>query len=549
MLANVFTKGIRDRWLGALIAGIGIGLLFTLSMLIYRDIDLSIYDQMPDFFRALVDIPEGDNAGILAYSAVYGTVGAIALAGIAISLGSASIAGEERNGTLGLLLGNPTSRTHILLSKLAALVVLIAFAAALLWLAATIASALTGADVSDVHDTALIVHMFVNALFYGLLAALVGAWTGNSGVASGAAAAVLGVSFLASGILPLVGDLSDLARIFPWYYYDSSRPFQNGVDWGDLGILAGLAVAFAAASIVGLNRRDLKSRTVGGGLIGRMLANPLVAKILARVSGTARVSHIWVKTISDHQGLVVLVTIIIFAMTLIIGPVYALIDEAVLLLSQQLPDAILAITGGGDLGTAEGYYQLEIFSLLGPIAIIAVTAAIGAKAIAGEERDGTMGLLLANPVPRSRIIWAKSFSMLLGAIVVGAAVFAGAALGSFAAALGMDVGNIAAISLLLTLLGLVFGALALAIGAATGRYRVAIFGAAGAAFVFFVLNSFLPLSDSLAGLARISPFYYFLSGNPLVDGLNLGHAAVLAAVALALVALAAFTFNRRDVTR
>jgi ABC-2 type transport system permease protein len=525
------------------------GLLFALSMLIYRDIDLSIYDDLPAIFRAMVDIPEGDNAGILAYSAVYGTVGAIALAGIAISLGSASIAGEERNGTLGLLLGNPRSRTHVLLSKLAALVVLIAFAAALLWLAARIASALIGVDVSDVHDTALIIHMFVNALFYGLLAALIGAWTGNSGVASGATAAVLGVSFLAAGILPLVGDLSDLARIFPWYYYDSGRPFQNGIDWGDVGILAGLSAAFAAASIVGLKRRDLKSIAIGRGLVGRLLANPLVARILARVSGTARVSRIWVKTVSEHQGLIVLVAIIIFATTLVIGPVYVLIDDAILLLAQQLPDAILALTGGGDLGTPEGYYQLEIFSLMGPIAVIAVTAAIGAKAVAGEERDGTMGLLLANPIPRARIVWAKSFSMLLGAIIVGAAVFAGAALGSFAAGLGMKLGNIAAISLLLTLLGLVFGALALAIGAATGRYRVAIFGAAGAAFVFFVLNSFLPLSDSLAEVARVSPFYYFLAGNPLIDGLNLGHAAVLAAIALALVALAAFTFNRRDVRR
>ncbi len=40
-----------------------------------------------------------------------------ALAGLAIAMGSASIAGEESAGTMGLLLGNPKSRTYVLASK------------------------------------------------------------------------------------------------------------------------------------------------------------------------------------------------------------------------------------------------------------------------------------------------------------------------------------------------------------------------------------------------------------------------------------------------
>jgi len=547
MFSNVFTKAIRDRWIGTAIAGAGIGVLFVFAMLVYRDIDLSIYDNLPEFFRAIVNIPEGDNAGILAYSAIYGTVGAIALAGFAISLGSGSIAGEERNGTLGLLLGNPRSRGHVLLSKLAALVVLVGSASLLLWLAGVVVPPLLDVDSSIVHPRALIFHMFVNALFYGLLAALIGAWTGSSSVATGATAGILGVSFLASGILPIVADLSDLARVFPWYYYDSSQPLNNGVDWSDLGVLLGLSAVFAAGSIVGLSRRDLKNRAVGSGLLGRLSNNVIVRRVLERFAGNTRVSHVWVKTIADHRGLVIIAAALIFLMAVMIGAIYPLIDDMVLTLAEQLPDALLVLTGGGDLGTPEGFFQLETFGLMGPIVVIAVAVVIGARALAGEEQRGTMGLLLANPIRRSRIIREKTISMIIAVVVIGVAIFAGTMAGSVAGGLDLDVANVAAIATLMTLVGLVFGALALAIGGFTGRPRIAIFGSAGAAFVFYVLNSFLPLSEGLAESARVSPFYYYLSGDPLVDGLNLGHAAILVALAAGLIFVSSVAFGRRDI--
>lgn len=549
MLSNVFTKAIRDRWIGATIVGAGIGVLFVFSMLVYRGIDLSIYDTLPEFFRAIANIPEGDNAGILAYSAIYGTVGAIALAAIAISLGSGSIAGEERNGTLGLLLGNPRSRSHVLLSKLAALVVLVGSTSLLLWLAGVVVPPLLDVDSSVVHPGALIAHMFVNAVFYGLLAALIGAWTGSSSVATGATAGILGVSFLAAGILPVVADLSDLAKVFPWYYYDSSQPLNNGVDWGDLAVLLGLSPALVAGSIVGLARRDLKNKTVGGGLLGRLGSNKIVRRVLERFAGNTRVSHIWVKTIADHRGLVIIAAVLIFQMALMIGAIYPLIDDMVLTLAEQLPDALLALTGGGDLATPEGFFQLETFGLMGPIVVIAVAVMIGARALAGEEQRGTMGLLLANPISRSRIIREKTISMIIGVAVIGVAIFVGTMAGSLAGGLDLDAANVAATSTLMTLIGLVFGALALAIGGITGRPRIAIFGTAGAAFVFYVLNSFLPLSDGLAEFARVSPFYYYLSGDPLVDGLNWGHAAVLVALAAGLIFVSSVAFDRRDIRK
>jgi ABC-type transport system involved in multi-copper enzyme maturation permease subunit len=58
----------------------------------------------------------------------------------------------------------------------------------------------------------------------------------------------------------------------------------------------------------------------------------------------------------------------------------------------------MALFGGGDMSTLEGWYQIEVFSLMLPIASIAVAIVISTAAIAGEENDDTMRLLLANPI-------------------------------------------------------------------------------------------------------------------------------------------------------
>jgi ABC-2 type transport system permease protein len=100
--------------------------------------------------------------------------------------------------------------------------------------------------------------------------------------------------------------------------------------------------------------------------------------------------------------------------------------------------------------------------------------------------------------------------------------------------------------LLATLLALLFGALALAISAATGRVKAAAYGASGLALAFYVINAFFPLSDELAGIAEWSPFYYYLTSDPLNNGMHWGHAGLLTAITAGLLALAVVLFNRRD---
>ena len=185
MLANVFTKTVRDRWRAMAIALAALVLMLLLAMSVYANFDFSFYDDLPEAFRSLMNIPDNADAGSLAIGVLAGLYGAFTLAGLAISMGSASIAGEEKAGTIGILLGNPKSRTHVLLSKTANMLLLTAVGVVVLWIAAYAVSGVLNVDLGDMQVGPYMLHLFANVVLYGMLALAIGAWTGSRALASG----------------------------------------------------------------------------------------------------------------------------------------------------------------------------------------------------------------------------------------------------------------------------------------------------------------------------------------------------------------------------
>lgn len=238
-----------------------------------------------------------------------------------------------------------------------------------------------------------------------------------------------------------------------------------------------------------------------------------------------------------------------FLTGILIGVLYQFMPaETMMSIVEDFPEAevFFAAIGGGDFSTPEGFFRLEIFGLMAPAALMVVGIAVGGRALSGEESRRTMGLLLANPIPRHKIIIEKSLAMVICSVITGGATFAGVVAGALLGGLNMSIVNIAATCLLVTLLGLVFGSLALALDAAVGNGRAAVFGSIGVAMVSYVTSSFLPLSESLASYATWSPYYYFLGSDPLISGMDWGHGAVLVGTTLGLIALSVVLFQRRD---
>ena len=546
MQVNVFVKTVSDRWLGWVIAVVSVSLLLLMGMSTYREIDLSVYTSLPEAFRSLIGIGDDVDVGGLAINVMFGTWGAVVLAALALAMGSSAIAGEERDGTMDILLANPKSRTHVLISKIGSMVLLVALATVAVWIPVHPIAALLGVQIGGLDVEALTIHLFANNVFYGMLAMAIGAMTGDKGKAAGVTTAIMVLSFFGVGFLPLVDGGDTVAKVLPWYYFDGGDPVQNGIAWGHLALLVGGSVLLFVAAILGFNRRDLKGQSVGTTMLDRIRGNPLLNRMIGRLAGSARVSSIWLKTISDHQTLLVITSAAMFlVMGVLMGPMYASIPEETLATFDQLPEYLVTLFGGGDMSTPEGWYSLETFGLMAPGAVILVTVVMGAGALAGEESRRTMGLLLACPISRNRIMLEKTIPLVLFGVVIGFVTFAGVSIGSLVADLGMSIGNIAATATLQTLVGLVFGSLALALSAGTGRTSIAIYGAIGAALFCHFLNAFA--AHGIEELGWMTPFKYYLGNDPLNNGMDWVDAAVLAVLSAVLIGLSFVLFERRDI--
>jgi ABC-2 type transport system permease protein len=204
------------------------------------------------------------------------------------------------------------------------------------------------------------------------------------------------------------------------------------------------------------------------------------------------------------------------------------------------------LLGGADYSTLTGWLQSEIVATYGPLVFCAVGITTAVATTTGDEDDRVLATLLAHPIVRTRLLLAKTLALGLLVIAVSVATWIGFLVGVAIAGGGISTAHLAAQATHLGLLGLTYGALALALGASTGRKMVAAGGATGLAILGFLLNGLAPLISGLTWLKYLSPFYYYSSDEPLTNGAQWDHLALLAAISLVLIGVAVAGFQRRD---
>ena len=114
--------------------------------------------------------------------------------------------------------------------------------------------------------------------------------------------------------------------------------------------------------------------------------------------------------------------------------------------------------------------------------------------------------------------------------------------------LSVAVIDLMAACLMLALLGLSFGGVAFAIGAATGRRTLANAVAGGLAVLTFIVNAVAPTVEWLSPLRPFTPFRWYQEPEVLTGGLHVANILVLGGIAGVSYVVAAFALDRRDLT-
>ncbi|GAA4897556.1 hypothetical protein GCM10025789_14320 [Tessaracoccus lubricantis] len=541
MSATILLRGLRDGWRGLTIATVTVAAMLVLGLIVYQDIDLSIYESLPEAVRSVMGIPADADATVLAYNEMLAAIGAMALVGVAVAIGAHAIAGEEGNRTLHLTLGAPVSRLGFALSRAVAMVALIVLASLVLWGAAEAAPLVLGIDTGQAHVGALMAHLGANALFHASLAFAVGAVTGRKGLAAAIGAAVMVLGWLGSGLLPMWREGS--ADWVPWTWFNGTKPLVNGIDGGHLALLLGGAVVLIAAGVAVFTRRELRLHQGAGALMDRIRSRPGAGRLLA---ATGRGTTLFGLRFAAQRTLLMLVTAVMtLLMGLLMGPLYASMKEDLDQFTASFPQSMVAMFGGGDLSVAAGFLHLETMGMMAPIAVILVATAAAAAGIAGEEQAGRLTALLTHPVSRARVYWTTAGVAGAYVAVVSIGLFLGLWGGVELANLEVGVAEIAAACFLLACLGWCFGALALLLSAAVGRPSGAVWGTVGVAIVTYFGYTLL-LAAGREELGWWSPFRAYLYGPPLEVGVAWWQPVWLLVAAAAFALMGGPIFARRD---
>ncbi|WP_061961513.1 ABC transporter permease subunit [Demequina flava] len=548
MLRSVYLKTLRDKWLAAVIGVASLFLIAWAGLWAYAGLGTDATDlfvSMPEAYLSLLGISPDSGPEGLMLSNLFNFIGPFVIAGIAISMGASAIAGEESNGTINVLGALPRSRTRLVTSTSLAVATIAILAAVLATASFAFALQITGSNTDGLNLAAAGLHMLVVSLFYGAVALSLGALTGNRSLASGAAVAFVVVSFLAAGMLPMFEAAADWAKIFPWYWISGPNPLANGVDVGPMLVIGGVTIALFVLALWGYSRRDLHDRAVRAPLVARVLDNPRVAPILAKLAGNGSARGVASKALSDLRAVLIVAGAGSFFMTLIVGPMFNALADTIGDVLGAMPEGMLAMVGFADMSTPEGWYYGEMLSIVAPVAVAVVAIAAG-TALAGEEKRRTVEVTMASPISRTSFAMRKALAIGTGSAIIGVAIAAGIAAGNAVGNLGMDYGHIAASGLLLAALGCVLGAVSFFAGALTGNASVAMGAGTGVAILGWGINSFIPINPDLADWAKVSPFYYFADGNPLEIGMTWSYLAVLLGATAVLIVGGLAAYQRRD---
>ncbi len=215
----------------------------------------------------------------------------------------------------------------------------------------------------------------------------------------------------------------------------------------------------------------------------------------------------------------------------------------------DLPPAFSAFLGDGIATfSAAGVVGSRLFGTVGLAAFISFAVSRGARAIAGEEQDGTLELLVTQPLSRTHLATDKLTATFLSLALLVTAQMVLLLVAMPVVGLDFAVWHVVGASVGLYLLSAMFGMLAFAVGAATGNRSLAVGVGAGTAGGLFLLGGLGALVEAFKTVADLSPFRHFDGTTVLADGVAWVPVVGFGVVAVVLAVVGVARFDGRDLS-
>jgi ABC-2 type transport system permease protein len=211
-----------------------------------------------------------------------------------------------------------------------------------------------------------------------------------------------------------------------------------------------------------------------------------------------------------------------------------------------LPPELISALGYDRIGTPAGYLTSTVFGLLAPALMLVFGIGLGARTIAGEEEEGGLELAASAPVRRDVLLAGRIIAMHTQIFLLAMTTTVVTAL--LVRIIGMEVSlsGIVAAGLGLNLIAIAFATITLAAGAITGRRAIAVAVGASITVSSYVAHALSGIVERGALLERISPFSWYLAGDPVAEGVPLVGYVLLGTLAFVAWGAALTRFPRRD---
>ena len=225
--------------------------------------------------------------------------------------------------------------------------------------------------------------------------------------------------------------------------------------------------------------------------------------------------------------------------------IYPGVHESLNKAMTSYPDALKDAFRLQSVDSPAQFVNGEMFTLIVPIAIGLFAVRAASRAIAGYEERHWLDIVLSTPV-RRRTLLAGAFtaSAIMSAaimIVTGAIIWiAGEVFGAV-----VSLGDVAQGVVGVMPFAVFFAGVGALLGGRLGDWGVVTGIGSGLIVAMYVIDVAARITDSLHDIGPLSAFHYY--GSPLTDGIDLANFAGLLLAGIALAAVGAVLFERRDV--